>query len=191
MFKGRFQILILPVLCFLFIVVSFLMNEWFCASMPRHQLLQLPAMLSLGIVSAVSFSKLSISDSAWGIAILVIIMSSLAFWMLPHSIDVAVINPWVNRVMHLNMFAAGFFLTMVLRGIIFEIKIVFFWMVSAMVLATGITLKSFDILLCSSFTIAQQNETGYYLLLVGFTFAVMTMIIFFRGLGAKKQEAKG
>jgi hypothetical protein len=36
-------------------------------------------------------------------------------------------------------------------------KILFMGMVSAMLLATGIALKAFDILLCSSFNIDQQK----------------------------------
>ncbi len=186
MHRKQASLISLPVICLLFIIVSFPMNEWFCETMPRHQLLQLPAMLFLGVITGVIFRKISIGDIAWGICILIITMFSIIFWMLPHSIDAAVINTWFNRAMHLNMLAAGFFLVLVFREIIFEIRIAFLWMMSAMLLATGITLKYFDILLCSSFTIAQQNETGYYLLLSGSGLFLATMIFFFHGLGRKE-----
>lgn len=188
MHRRRFRGLILAVICILFIVVSFPMNEWFCETMPRHQLLQLPAMILLGMVSGKLLSEYFIRDASLGIAILIFTMSSLVFWMLPHSIDAAVINPWFNRLMHLDMYMSGFFTVVVLRGIAFEIKVAFLWMVSAMILATGITLKSFDILLCSSYTILQQNETGFYLLLAGFVLLVITMIVFFHGLASRTKD---
>ncbi len=190
MHQRRFRGLILAVICILFFVVSFPMNEWFCETMPRHQLLQLPAMFFLGMIAALLFSKYPAIDTSWGIAILILIMASFVFWMLPHSIDAAVINPWFNRVMHLNMVAAGFLIMMISGNIIFEIKIAFFWMVSAMVLAIGITLKSFNILLCSSFTIGQQSETGFYLLIAGFVLFLVTMFIFFHGLASRSRNRK-
>ena len=88
------------------------------------------------------------------------------------------------------MFAAGFLLILVLRNIIFEIKILFPGMLSAMILAIGITLKTFDILLCSSFNIMQQKETGFYLIIIGLSLFVATFIIFIKGLGKEEKAAK-
>lgn len=182
MFKRKQHIIFTLVIFVLFILISFLLNDWFSETMPRHQLLQLPAMIALGIISGAYFSKLSVKALYWGIAILIFIMSSLIFWMLPHSIDWAVINSSFNRIMHINMFVAGFLLMPVLRSIIFEVKIIFLGMLSAMVLATGITLKAFNILLCSSFNVFQQKETGFYLMIIGLSLFVVTFIIFFKGL---------
>ncbi len=53
-------------------------------------------------------------------------------------------------------------------------------MLSAMVLATGIALKVFDILLCSSFDIYQQKETGLYLIIAGFVLFIITFLFFFK-----------
>lgn len=183
MFKRAQHIIFLLVILALFILISFPWNDWFSETMPRHQLLQLPAMLGLGVISGVCFSKLFIKELYWGIAILIFIMASIIFWMLPHSIDWAVINTSFNRVMHINMFVAGFLLILVLRNNIFEIKIVFFGMLSAMMLASGITLKSFNILLCASFNIGQQKETGLYLIIIGFALFLSTAFIFIKGLG--------
>lgn len=186
MFKKKQNIIFALVIPALFILISFSLNEWFSETMPRHQLLQLPAMLVLGIISGVFFSKLSVKDVSWGIAVLIFIMSSLIFWMLPHSIDLAVINKSVNKLMNLNIFAAGFLLMPVIRNTIFEVKILFLGMLSVMVLVTGITLKVFNILLCSSFNILQQKETGFYLIIIGLSLFVFTFINFFSGL--RKEE---
>lgn len=161
-------------------MLSVLFNEWLSATMPRHQLIQLPALFLLGIILGNYFSSLKMNDTSLGIAALIFIMSSLIFWMLPHSIDYAVINKPFNRIMHWNMLFAGFLLRLVLRNMLFEIKILFLGMLSAMVLATGIALKVFDILLCSSFDIYQQKETGLYLIIAGFVLFIITFLFFFK-----------
>lgn len=166
-------------------VISFPLNEWFSATMPRHQLLQLPAMLLLGILAGLRYSRLIPIRFPWDVALLIFIMASLVFWMLPRSIDTAVIHPAFNRLMHVTMLAAGFLTITVLRQTIFEIRIAFMAMVSVMVFVTGMTLVTFNILLCSSFNIEQQKETGLRLLITGMFFAAGTLFTFFSGLGKK------
>lgn len=170
-----------------FYLISFYWNEWFCITMPRHQLMQLPSMFFIGIIIALYFPKLFIKDISWSIAVLIFIMSSLIFWMLPHSIDYAVINTSFNRIMHINMLVTGFLLILVFRKIFFELKILFLGMITAMLLASGITLSVFNMLLCSSFTIEQQKQTGILLMIIAATMFVFTAIIFFRTL---KNNAK-
>jgi ABC-type Fe3+-siderophore transport system permease subunit len=86
------------------------------------------------------------------------------------------------------MLVAGILLMPVLRNTLFEIKIVFLGMMSAMMLATGITLRSFNILLCSSFDIGQQKETGLYLIFIGFLLFVITFITLFKMAGQKNDS---
>lgn len=153
--------------------------------MPRHQLIQLPAMLTIGIISGFWFASYFNTDTSWGIAIFIFVMASLVFWMLPHSIDKAVINLLFNRIMHVNMFVAGLLVVPAFRNVIFEVKIIFLGMLSAMIAATGIALTSFDILLCSAFDVFQQKSTGNKLIIIGIALFAGTLFIFFRGLGAK------
>jgi len=180
---------IILILAILFYVVSFPLNSWFSSTMPRHQIMQLPAMLVMGIVSGTLFSMINIKGTSFGIAMLIAVMFTFIFWMIPRSIDLTIIYPWFNRVMHINMLVAGFFIPVVLRNIIFEVKIAFLLMVSAMLLTTGASLRSFTILLCSSFTIEQQKETGLYLLIIGAALFIVTLIIFFIGLAKSKKES--
>ncbi|MBS1491052.1 MAG: hypothetical protein JSS93_11030 [Bacteroidetes bacterium] len=172
----------------LFFVLSFPMNDWFSLTMPRHQILQLPAMLVLGMGVGIIFKKINIRDTSWGIAVLIIVMATLIFWMLPRSIDLTIVYPWFNRVMHVTMLLAGFFTIVVWRNMIFEIKIAFPGMVAAMVLATGMALRTFTILLCSSFTLEQQKETGLYLIVIGFVLFVFMLAILFRELGRARRR---
>ncbi|MEO6843776.1 MAG: hypothetical protein ABI184_01315 [Ginsengibacter sp.] len=185
MFTRKKDIILVLIILLFFVLLSFPLNDWLSASMPRHQIIQLPAMFLLGVILGAIFPSLNIKETSWGIAVLIFIMASFIFWMLPHSIDYAVINSRFNRIMHLNMFVGGFFLWPVLRNILFEIKILFLGMLSAMMLATGITLRAFNILLCSSFDIGQQKETGFYLIIIGFLLFVLTFITFFRAAGKK------
>ena len=188
MHKSKKYIVVVLVIILLFYLMSFPLNGWLSATMPRHQVIQLPAMLGLGLLLGINFSHLIIKDLYWGIAVLIFVMASLIFWMLPHSIDLSVLNTSFNRVMHFNMLTAGILLMAVLRGILFEIKILFLGMLSAMILVTGFTLRTFDILLCSSFDIEQQEQTGFYWIIIGFLMFIVTFFIFFREISQIKKR---
>ena len=158
------------------------MNQWFSETMVRHQILQLPSMIALGLIWGFNFKGLKVKDLSWGITLLIFCMASLIFWMIPRSIDMTIVYPSFNRLMHVNMFLFGLILVAVFRKIIFEVKIVFLLMVSGMLLSSGITLRIFKIVLCSSFTLEQQKETGTYLLLIGLALFIATISLFFRQL---------
>lgn len=160
--------------------VSFYANQWFSETMPRHQLIQLPAMVLLGMAGGWQVSRFSVRDIFVGVGLLIFVMASLIFWMLPLSIDVAVIYPLVNRIMHINMFLCGWMIVIVWRRSRFEIKILFSGMMASVLMATGIALQSFEILLCSSFNIAQQKETGFYLVGAGVLLFAYTLSVLFR-----------
>lgn len=174
----------------LFYLGSYPFNEWFSLTMVRHQVLQLPGMLVLGISLGLTFPTLKIKSTSTGIAILIAAMFSFIFWMLPRSIDLTIVYPDFNSVMHVNMIAAGFFLVLVLRDILFEIQLAFFLMAAAMLLAVGATLKVFSIALCSSFTLEQQQETGLLLMLIGAALFVASLAFLFFQLAKAHQQAK-
>lgn len=174
----------------IFGLVSFYFNSWFSETMQRHQLLQIPIMIMLGFATAKFFLNKKHTDIPVTLAILIFIMSSLVFWMLPHSIDYAVINPSFNRIMHINMFLAGLLVVPALKQTALEIKIVFMGMVTAMLMATGVALKVFDLLLCSSFDIFQQKQTGLILLFIGAGFFLLTIVTFFRDAGRLIRDEK-
>lgn len=167
----------------LFYGVSVEANEWFSLTMPRHQALQLPIMFALGIILTFGFPKIVIRDTAWKAATLILVMGSLIFWMLPRSVDWAVFDSGFNRVMHLTMIAAGFLCVIALRAASVEMRMTFLGMMAAMLLAVGFTLRTFNILLCSAFTINQQQETGLALLVIGAILLITIIIWFIRGLG--------
>lgn len=171
-------------------LISFNFNEWLCQTMQRHQLIQLPAMLLIGFMTGYTYRKNIRPDQTITICILIVTIFSIIFWMIPRSIDLAVINEKFNRIMHFNMLIAGFFLYPVLSKTVPEIKIVFLGMMASMLMAGGITLKTYNLLLCSSFTIEQQKQTGLILILVGITLYFFTIFIFLRGLKPEELTEK-
>lgn len=179
--RKAIRLIFLGTAIIVFYLLSFPLNSWLSATMPRHQLIQLPAMFLLGLLFAFAvFRKFAIADLSWEISGLIVIMTSLVFWMLPHSVDLAAINPSVNRIMQLNMIFAGLLLVAIFRDLIIEVKILFLAMISSMLLAVGITLRVFDVLLCSSFNIAEQKTTGLYLILFSLLLFLFTLVLFFK-----------
>lgn len=185
MHKGKNIVVVLIVLL-LFFLLSFTLNDWLSATMPRHQVIQLPAMIGLGIILGFNFPQFNIRETSWGIAALIFIMASIIFWMLPHSVDYAIAEKPFNVIMHFNMVITGILLVAVLRNILFEIKVLFLGMLAAMLLASGFVFRSLNILLCSAFNIEEQKETGLYFIITGFLLLVGTFYIFFNAINHSK-----
>lgn len=186
MYKIKLKIIISILILTIFYLLSFVFNNWLSLTMQRHQLIQLTSMLLLGVVTNITILKFSVKDVWIGISFFIIITASIIFWMLPLSIDFAVIYEWMNRAMHLNIFVTGILISALLRGDLNELKIYFLGMHTAMSFSIGIALRSFNILLCSSFDILQQKETGLYLIYTSIALFVFTIILFFR-LGNEKK----
>lgn len=152
--------------------------------MVRHQLLQLPSMIGLGMLLGAIVFHFRLRSIPWGVAALIFCLSSLAFWMIPRSIDLAVITSSINWAMHLNMLTVGVIIVSVWRNAVLEVKVTFLGMLSAMLMAVGFSLRSSELLLCSSFTIEQQQETGLYLAALGALLFWAAAVTFFRGLAS-------
>lgn len=167
----------------IFYLLSFYFNDWLSSTMQRHQLIQLPAMLIMGMGVSYLFPQMEIKNTSLGISVLIFFMASLTFWMIPHSIDKSVIFPYFNRIMHLNMILIGFLIVPVLHHILFEIKIAFLGMLSVSIMVSGIALRTFNILLCSSFDIFQQKQTGLLLLGISVCLLFYTYRTLFKGIG--------
>lgn len=183
--KGKFGVVISLGLLASFLLM-FPFNLWLSSTMVRHQIIQLPLAVMIGILLGFSYRNLRINDIYWRISALIFSIFSFSFWMLPHSIDISVVFPVTNRIMILNMVVVGFLIIISLRKTYMELKIVFLGMLTAMLFATGITLQSLKILLCSSYSVAQQHETGFYILLFATALFFTTFTVFFNGLANAK-----
>lgn len=174
--KDYLFILIISIVFFLF---SFVFNGFLSYTMPRHQAIQLPIMFGIGIAIALYFKTIKIKKPSWAYSALIFIFFSLIFWMLPLSIDNAVIYPIFNRIMHVHIMICGILLVASFRFISFEIRTFFLGMLAAKLATIGIVMRVFNILLCGSFTIRQQQETGTYFIIIGTVLFIYTFIRFF------------
>lgn len=180
MHKRRKNTIIIFLILIVLYVFSFTLNGWLSMSMQRHQLIQLPVMLLMGMLFAYIYPQIVIKDLSWSITAFIIVLSSLTFWMIPRSVDYTIIDVRINRLMHLNMVIVGILLVAIFRKLMYEVKIYFLGMISAMLMVSGVTLRVFSIQLCTSFTIDMQKETGFYMMLLSAGFFLYTIIAVFR-----------
>jgi len=175
MYKTKKIIPFVIILIILYVILVVL-NKWLTATMPRHQLIQLPSAFVLGYFSYRFLFKIKISDNGSVISVIIFVIASIIFWNIPRSIDYAIIYRYMNIAMIINMFVCGYLLKASLLNTSFEIKIAFWGMLSAMLLASGMVLHTFNILICSVFNLQQQQETGLYLILIGLTSLLFVII---------------
>ena len=149
-----------------FVLIAFGANQWLNETMLRHQIIELPCFIILGVIEARLLSDIPKIPLEWNIAALIFIVFSLIFWMLPHSIDSSVIDSLFNRVMQIHLFLCGFLWQLVFRSNYIELKVLFLGMLCAMLIAGGVVMRIFNLLLCSSFNIFQQRQTGTALLII-------------------------
>lgn len=148
--------------------------------MMRHQIIQLPLSLILGLVFGFWFRTLKSPNPSVSISFLIVSTLTMIFWMMPRSIDMAVVFPYFNYLMVFSLVLVGSLIVFAFRNVFIEVKIAFLGMSTAMYFASGVTLKALDVLLCSSFDIDQQHTTGGYLLLIGVLLFIFTIVMLLR-----------
>lgn len=178
---------ILFIICGIFLI-AFPFNSWFSSIMFRHQVLQMFLSLVIGLIIAWRLKKLRIADVYWGTSALIFCLFCLCFWMIPHTVDLAVVYPNFSRLMVINMALVGFLVVLSLRKSYMELKMAFLGMVTAMLFASGITLHSINVLVCSSFNVKQQHQTGVGLLYIAGFLLILTFVVFFNGLSNAKRD---
>lgn len=164
-----------------FVLMVIMGYPYLSETMPRHQVIQIPMVVSLGLSLAASGRNLKITDQSSGIAILILVMASLTFWMLPYYVDMSAMDKVINALRLLHLFICGTLIVAVWRESIFEVKIAFVAMLTSMTAAVGLAMKKFNVLLCSSFTIPEQQETGTYLLYISAILFLVTIYFLFQG----------
>lgn len=168
-------------------LLAFPYNEWLSLTMPRHQVIQLPAAILIGLFYGISLGNIKISSLAIGISILIFASFSITFWMIPRSVDLTVVYPNINRLMILHLFLVGLGINLVFKAILTEAKIAFLGMMTAMTFVSGLTLNAIQVLLCGSFDLDQQHETGTYLLIIGAVLFIYTIGTLISNLGKKEK----
>lgn len=136
--------------------------SWFSATMPRHQLMQVPAMLLLGIVAAHGWAKGRRwrPDPEWDPALLVLAVGVMVFWMVPRSLDSAASSMVADQLLHVSWFLAGAALAHTLPRTTFAVWMALGIHAVAMLAAVGLVYTLYPGLICTAYNIQQQRETG-------------------------------
>lgn len=136
--------------------------QWFSATMPRHQLLQVPALLVLGAVAAHGWARGRPTRPApeWEPAILVLALGAGVFWMVPRSLDLAASQMMADQLMHVSWFLAGAALSRTLPRAPFAVTMALGIHAVAMLAAIGVVYRRYPGLICTAYDIQQQRATG-------------------------------
>lgn len=156
-----------PVLAFALAVVLAMppQAQWFSATMPRHQLLQVPAMLLLGAVAAHGWRRRRPGSApAWDPAILVLAVGAMMFWMVPRSLDLAASSTVADQLLHVSWFLAGAALSHALPRTTLAVTMALGIHGVAMVAAIGLVYTLYPGLICTAYNMEQQRATGHAML---------------------------
>lgn len=142
-------------------------DSYLDGSMSRHMLLQMPLLAALGYAAAPVWRMPRLRLAALGLCGVFFVMGTLAFWMLPRSLDAAVTVAWVDQLMHLNMLAAGCLLAFALSRLPFHSKMAFGVYSLAMLLTAGVVYATAIVPVCATYSVQQQSAAGTLLLWIG------------------------
>lgn len=140
---------------------------WFSATMPRHQLLQVPAMLLLGVLAVRSARRrgLRLPDTHnWDPALLVLAVGAMLFWMIPRSLDIASTNAVADQLLHVSWFLIGAIAANSLPRVSFIVGVALAIHALAMLIMLGVVYQRYPGLICTAYTMEQQRYTGRILL---------------------------
>ncbi|MES0488366.1 MAG: hypothetical protein ABUK01_00135 [Leptospirales bacterium] len=112
----------------------------------------------------------------YGVSALVFFIGTITFWMIPRSLDLAVINNSADYIMHINLFCAGLFLGKNLKKMPFVLKTAAGIYGLSMLISVGLTYTMYNSLLCATYDLEMQKETGELVLKI-FWFAFVLFII--------------
>lgn len=167
-------------LCWLLAVVVTVsppVDAYLDASMTRHMLIQMPLLAVLGYAAGLR-RPLPPRLESFPPAMLVFVMGTLLFWMLPRSLDSAATVAWVDQLMHLNMLVAGCCLALALPRLPFQWKMAAGVYALAMALTAGVVYATAVVPVCARYSVQQQSAAGALLLSIG---GVLFVVLLIRG----------
>lgn len=154
--------------------------------MPRHQIFQLGSAIIIGLLIGGANRLPKFPKYIPGVSSIIFFMGSLIFWMIPLSVDLSVVSPKLNYLRLINIIIAAFLIQQTMRNTSLEIKVIFYVALTSKLIGVGLVLSNLNILLCSTFTIGQQNTTGHYLIAIGVLSLFATYATFLKETKNKK-----
>ncbi len=146
------------------IIISPPIDNYLDASMMRHMIIQMPLLIFMGYLASRRLINIDLSSiNPYGLTGIIFFLGSLGFWMIPHSLDRTIISNWTDMLMHFNMLLAGFFLGKSIGLMPFILRTAISIYFVGMLLSVSIIYLNYFSLLCASYTLEQQKETGVML----------------------------
>ncbi|GMT48948.1 MAG: hypothetical protein IEMM0008_0487 [bacterium] len=145
-------------------IISPPIDNYLDANMMRHMTIQIPSLIFMGYFASRRLTGIHLSDiNPYGLTGIIFFIGSLSFWMIPHSLDETILSNWIDMLMHVNMILAGFFLGKSIRLMPFVLRTAVSIYFIGMLLSASIIYLNYFSLLCASYTLEQQKETGLML----------------------------
>lgn len=174
-------------------LASPLVDGYLIRTQPRFVVIHLPAWLILGYLAGRHLVR-EPRARAWnpmGLTGLVFFVGTLAFWMIPRSVDSAVLSGAVDQVLHLSLLCAGFALGWSVPAMPFVLRAAGGIYGASMTFALGALYTHYSGLLCGTFTLLQQRQTGHQLYILSGLIVVLVLASGVRGLALQGVSARG
>jgi len=105
----------------------------------------------------------------YGLTSFMVAQTILVYWMLPLSIDRAVVIPWVDGVKVITMIIAGICVGQALKEAPQAIQLFFIGYFTAMMIWLGLYFATTEVRLCNVYSLSSQHMTGYGLVVISAT----------------------
>jgi len=140
-------------------------------SMFVQMVIQLPILFISGALISETklvtqfFSTIKVID-VYGLTSFMVAQVILVYWMLPISIDRAVVIPWVDGVKIISMIIAGICVGQALQKAPQTVQLFFIGYFTAMMIWLGLYFATTEVRLCNVYSLSSQHFTGYGLVVM-------------------------
>jgi len=117
--------------------------------------------------------------NSFGVSGLIVFISNYIFWMLPSALDLTLISNVLDKISHLCYLCSGMLLFDSMKKMIFFVRATFGIKFLAMLSAVGTFYCVYEDQACTSYSLIQQKETGFILLLFVFPLWILHLIWIF------------
>lgn len=178
------------------LLASPLADPFLTRTQPRFLLLHFAVWVALGYLAGRHLRSRPgdrLYTASWnplGLTGLVFFIGSLAFWMIPRSVDAAALSPGVDQLFHASLLAAGFALAWSMPAMPFVLRAALGIYGVSMIFSLGAVYTHSTTLLCGTFTLAEQRQTGQYLYLLCPPAIVALLVLGARALARERRAAQ-
>ncbi len=145
-------------------------------SMVGKAFVQTFSLIALGILLGRAWESFKFRDNSERISGLILFSFLYLFWSIPRSVDLSEIYWWMDQLYHLSMFVGGFFLYKGLENLNNVVRGVYGLLFSSMLVSSAMVYRWKREILCSTYTLQDQNLYGNVLLPFGILIYVSVIL---------------